>query len=97
MPADLRLLEIKTVTLKIDQSAMTGESDPVSKQVTPLSENELPKGQKVDIIAKKNYCYSGTLVINGNGIGLVLTTGMKTEMGIIQKQVQEAGKEKEDE
>lgn len=97
IPADLRILEIKTVTIKADQASLTGESDPVNKQAERLSEEEISHLVKVDIQAKKNYGFSSSLVNNGTAIGIIVGTGMKTEIGIIQSQVVEAGKEKADE
>lgn len=93
----MRIIEIKTVSIKADQSALTGESDPVSKQIEALAEDEIKHLKKVDIQAKKNYGFASSLVNNGTAIGIVVGTGMKTEIGIIQSQVVEAGKEKADE
>jgi magnesium-transporting ATPase (P-type) len=74
VPADLRLLEVSSLSL--DESLLTGESQPVAKQVaavaveTPLSE-------------RHSLCHAGSSVARGRGIGVVVTTGQQTEVGHI--------------
>lgn len=92
IPADLRMVELKTITLKADQSILTGESDPVNKTINPITKKE-----NVGVLDKINYLFSGTLINNGTAIAVVISTGMKTEIGKIQQEVQEAGKETKDE
>lgn len=79
VPADGRLLE--AVSLKIEESALTGESVPVNKMIDilNLSENEkdIPLGDR------KNMCYMGSAVVYGRGIAVITDTGMNTEMGKI--------------
>ena len=75
MPADLRLLE--TVNLKIDESALTGESVPVEKDYSVQLEEPTPIGDRL------NMGYMSTIVTYGRATGLVVSTGMDTEIGNI--------------
>lgn len=75
VPADLRLLQ--TAVLRIEEAALTGESLPVDKGVAPLSEAEIPLGDRT------NMAYKGTIVVNGRGRAVVVETGMRTELGRI--------------
>jgi Ca2+-transporting ATPase len=81
IPADMRLTE--TVQLRIDEAALTGESMPVEKDIKALRETDLPIGDR------KNMAYKSTLVTNGRGEGVVVGTGMKTEIGRIASLLQD--------
>lgn len=85
VPADVRWL--KTTNLMLEESALTGESQPVSKVNHPLREEYIP------IADRKNMGFMGTVVVGGRGIGIVIATGMKTEMGIIAGMIQDAKEE----
>lgn len=79
--ADLRLLE--AAKLQINESALTGESVPVGKQIDTVVEN-------APLAERKNMAYKGTAVTRGSGSGVVVATGMKTELGKISSLVEEA-------
>lgn len=80
IPADLRFVE--AYTLKVDESALTGESLNVEKTVDALPPGEYTIGDRV------NLGYRGTYVTNGRGFGYVVETGMKTEFGRIAGMIQ---------
>ena len=75
VPADLRLLEVND--MQADESALTGESHPVSKQAEALSADDLPIGDRL------NLAFKSSLITNGSGRGVVVATGLATEIGRI--------------
>ena len=81
IPADLRLIEVHS--LKADEASLTGESHAVDKTVQPIKEKEIPPGDRTNMVFK------GTVVTNGRGTGVVVATGMKTELGKIAGMLQE--------
>ncbi|MCE5242250.1 MAG: cation-translocating P-type ATPase [Syntrophobacteraceae bacterium] len=80
VPADLRLVE--SVNLKIEEASLTGESVPVEKNAKTVLARDIPLGDR------KNSAFMSTLVSNGRGTGLVIGTGMKTEIGKIAEMLQ---------
>jgi cation-transporting P-type ATPase F len=81
VPADLRLLRVRD--LQVDESALTGESVPVSKAVAPL-EDDTPLGDRV------NLCFSSALVTYGTATGVVVAIGDGTEIGRISELIASA-------
>ncbi|MCR9293400.1 MAG: HAD-IC family P-type ATPase [bacterium] len=80
VPADGRLIE--SVSLKVQESALTGESATVEKSIAPLTETELPLGDR------RNMVFLGTTVSYGHGLAVVTETGMQTELGHIADSLQ---------
>ena len=85
VPADARLME--SVNLRVQESALTGESEPVEKQTEPLTATGLTLGDRLDMV------YRGTTVTYGRGQAVVTETGMQTELGHIADMIQTAGNE----
>ena len=86
VPADLRIIE--SVNLKTQEAALTGESLPVEKSIETL------EGEDVGIGDRKNIAFSSSLVTYGRGKGIVVETGMNTEVGKIATLIEDTEKEK---
>lgn len=82
IPADLRI--IQAVNLKSQEAAMTGESVPVDKA------SEVIKAEEVSLGDRKNMLFSSSLITYGRGKGIVVETGMNTEVGKIATMINEA-------
>ena len=83
VPADIRLL--KSVNMKVDESSLTGESLPVEKNADVTFSEETPLGDKANLV------FMSTPVVYGHGEGVVVQTGMNTEIGRIANMLQNAG------
>ena len=81
IPADLRIIE--AVNLKSQESALTGESVPVEKISDAIEDENIGLGDR------KNMLFSSSLVTYGRGKGIVVETGMKTEVGKIAEMINE--------
>ncbi len=81
IPADMRLMD--TQSLLINESALTGESLASNKNHEVITGAEIPLGDRL------NMAYKSTLVNNGRGAGIVVSTGMHTEIGKIANMLQE--------
>ena len=82
IPADIRFIMVHS--LKVDESALTGESENVEKAVDQLRDKESPLGER------SNMGYKGTFLTNGHGTAFVVGTGMQTELGRIAAMIQQA-------
>ena len=85
IPADLRLLE--AVNLHVEEAALTGESVPVEKDANTILQEDIPLGDR------KNTAFMGTLVTFGRGKGVVTSTGMRTQIGLIAEMLQSVEQE----
>uniref|UniRef100_A0A8C2S6W6 Calcium-transporting ATPase n=1 Tax=Capra hircus TaxID=9925 RepID=A0A8C2S6W6_CAPHI len=81
VPADIRLTSIKSTTLRVDQSILTGESVSVIKHTDPVPD---PRAVNQD---KKNMLFSGTNIAAGKAMGVVVATGVNTEIGKIRDEM----------
>ena len=84
VPADLRLLEV--ANLQIAEAALTGESEPLAKQVEPV-DAETPLADRTSLALR------GTKVTTGSGRGVVVATGADTELGTVATLVQQGADE----
>ncbi len=85
VPADLRLIE--TSDVKINESSLTGESEPVEKNA------ELIYDKDMSLADQKNMAFAGSVVENGHAKGLVVFVGTQTEIGKIAESIRETKKE----
>lgn len=89
VPADLRVAELKSVSLQVEEAPLTGESVSVQKTAKPM-----PASAKL-LQDQKNMLFSSTVINYGSVVGVVVYTGMKTAIGRVQKEVEEAAEEEE--
>lgn len=74
IPADIRLLEVNE--LSVNEASLTGESLPVSKNIAVIQKD-------VSLGDQKNMLFAGTFITSGSGLGVIIGTGQKTEIGKI--------------
>ena len=91
IPADLLLLE--TAELKIDESSLTGESDPVNKTAKYRDNVDLDVENNINENIRDNLVYMDSNVVSGRGVGLVYAIGMDTSIGKIASVIQEESPE----
>jgi P-type Ca2+ transporter type 2C len=85
VPADVRLME--AVNLRVEEAALTGESVPVQKNAAAVFNADVPLGDR------KNTAFMGTVVSYGRGNGIVVSTGMRTQLGMIADMLQSVDEE----
>ncbi|XP_030019263.1 ATPase sarcoplasmic/endoplasmic reticulum Ca2+ transporting 1, like isoform X1 [Sphaeramia orbicularis] len=88
VPADIRIVSIKSTTLRVDQSILTGES------VSVIKHNEAVPDPRAVNQDKKNMLFSGTNIAAGKAIGVAVATGVSTEIGKIRDQMAATEQEK---
>lgn len=95
IPADCRIVSVTSRTFRCDESMLTGESEAVGKILDPI---EKPTGKKrnQEVVDqdKQNILFSGTLVVHGNALGVVVLTGGNTSIGLIQQGLMEDDEQK---
>jgi Ca2+-transporting ATPase len=80
VPADVRLIE--AVNLQVEEAALTGESHPAQKNAAMIVEKNVPLGDR------KNTTFMGTMVTYGRGHGVVIGTGMRSQLGLIARMLE---------
>ncbi|ARV14800.1 cation-translocating P-type ATPase [Polaribacter sp. SA4-12] len=85
VPADARLISVENLMIK--EASLTGESIPVEKQINELTDINTP------IVSQINMIFKGTTVFSGRGKGIVVATGMNTQLGKIQQMAMNAKEE----
>ncbi len=89
IPADCRLLQLKTSAFSTDEAALTGESVTTSKDL------EVVRDEKAPLADRSNTVYAGTVVTRGHATGVVVATGMATQIGRVQAGVDAARADRE--
>ena len=85
VPADCRVVE--SAALETQEAALTGESHSIHKIAEKLESSDLPLGDR------RNMAYTGTFVVSGRGLAVVVDTGMRTELGRIAQMIQSVHRE----
>ena len=92
IPADLRVIEVNNMASA--EAALTGESVPIDKMTDAIALKEGQTPKQVPLGDRKNMCFSATLIAQGSGVGVVVATGDGTEIGTINKLVNNVEKQK---
>nr|BAJ99302.1 predicted protein [Hordeum vulgare subsp. vulgare] len=90
VPADMRVLQLISSTLRVEQGSLTGETSSVNKTSHKIHLED------TDIQGKECMVFAGTTIVNGSAVCVVTGTGMSTEIGKIHSQIQEASQEEDD-
>ncbi len=90
VPADARVVTLKTATIRLEQASLTGESVAVNKDIDAIDDPD------AELQAKGCMLFGGTAASQGACVAIVTHTGMRTEIGKIQAQIQAASEEEED-
>lgn len=85
VPADLRLIESSNI--KVNESSLTGESEPVEKKA------DIVYGKEIPLAERKNMAFAGSVVENGHAKGIVVSLGTQSELGKIAESIKETKKE----
>ncbi|KAF9258413.1 potassium/sodium eff [Marasmius fiardii PR-910] len=97
VPADLRLLS--NTNLEIDEALLTGEALPVAKTLQPIKPTLSPSGDTLPVPVgdRTNMAFASTSVVKGRGRGVVVATGMGTQVGAIARALQDKKRQKNNE
>mmetsp|Transcript_32367 Transcript_32367/g.65866 ORF Transcript_32367/g.65866 Transcript_32367/m.65866 type:complete len:1853 (+) Transcript_32367:339-5897(+) len=97
IPADIRLVSVSTSSFTVDEACLTGESDSVNKipYKGDIKNDDMQKGGGTMGANSNGMLYGGTVITAGKGLGVVVRTGMDTEMGKIQRGVTEAASDEQ--
>lgn len=92
VPADMRLIE--STNLACQEAALTGESVPIDKTIDAIPAPETGNAEQIPLGDRHNMCFSATLVAQGSGVGIAVTTGDYTQIGTINRLVSQVEKKK---
>lgn len=81
IPADCRLLSIQSNSFRVDQAILTGESESVSKETSPIKDSQAVKQDQINML------FSGTTVSTGRATAIVVLTGASTAIGDIHESI----------
>ena len=90
VPADARLISLRTALMRVEQAALTGESMAVRKSPTHTSHED------AELQSKECMIFAGTGIASGMGMAVINSIGMETEIGCIQEQIEAAADEEDD-